>query len=168
MLHRFASSLMRGVSGDDPDGGAGSGVRRRRSEPRRGRSGTPPAGPYGRAQASRWSAPVPHCRRRQHGSPAENRHGGAPRGRPGCNGTARVSLTRIVAPRTRDTEDECACRRSIHPSFGVRCKHEDTTRKPQGAAETKGEAMERAGTKAGVDESMTSSAPRASPGAAAQ
>src|SRR6476619_2243427 len=109
-----------------------------------------------------------HCRRRRRGSPAENRHGGAPRGRPGCNGTVRVSLTRIVAPRTRDMEDECACRRSIHPSFGVRCKYEDTTRKPQGAAETKGDAMERAGTKAGVDESMTSPAPRASPVAAAQ
>ena len=27
-----------------------------------------------------------HCRRRQHGSPAENRHDGAPRGRPGCKG----------------------------------------------------------------------------------
>jgi len=26
--------------------------------------------------------PVSHCRRRHHGSPAENRHGGAPRGVP--------------------------------------------------------------------------------------
>src|SRR3981189_165379 len=41
---RFASSLMRGVSGDDPEGGAGSGVPRLRRVPAgRGRSGTPPA-----------------------------------------------------------------------------------------------------------------------------
>jgi hypothetical protein len=65
------------------------------------------------------TAPVAHCRRRQRGSAAENRHGGAPRGRPGCNGTARVSLTRIVAPRTRDTREECACRRSTPPRRGV-------------------------------------------------
>src|SRR6476619_2566860 len=168
MLYRFASSLMRGVSGDDPAGGAGSGVLRRRREPlpREVRDPARRAVWPGAGKSLVGSGvPLPETAR---GSPAENRHGGAPRGRPGCNGTARVSLTRIVAPRTRDMEDECACRRSIHPSCGVRCKHEDTTRKPQGAAETKGDAMERAGTKAGVDESMTSPAPRASPVAAAQ
>jgi hypothetical protein len=31
-------------------------------------------------------------------------------------------------------EDECACRRSIHPSFGVDANKNDATRMPDGAA----------------------------------
>ena len=43
----FASSLMRGVSGDDPEGAAGSGVLRRRLVTARlGRLGTPPSRHY--------------------------------------------------------------------------------------------------------------------------
>jgi len=37
---------------------------------------------------------VSHCRRRQHGSPTENRHGGAPRGVPVAPGQVRASLAR--------------------------------------------------------------------------
>jgi hypothetical protein len=44
---RFPSSLVRGVSGDDPEGGAGSGVLRRRLVTvRPGRPGTPPSRHY--------------------------------------------------------------------------------------------------------------------------
>ena len=38
--------------------------------------------------------PVSRCRRRHHGSPAENRHGGAPRGVPVAPGQVRASLAR--------------------------------------------------------------------------
>ena len=67
--------------------------------------------------------------------PAENRHGGAPRGVPVAPGQVRASQARAsrLARATR-RKKECACRRSIHPSFGVGCKNEDATRTPQGAA----------------------------------
>src|SRR6266852_5724245 len=47
MLHDFPSSLMRGVSGDDPEGGAGSGVLRQAARNRSPReAGTPPSRHY--------------------------------------------------------------------------------------------------------------------------
>jgi len=56
--------------------------------------------------------PVSRCRRRHHGSPAENRHGGAPRGVPVAPGRGgRASQARQAK--------ECACRRSTRPSSGV-------------------------------------------------
>ena len=77
------------------------------------------------------TAPVFHSRRRRRRSPAENRHGGAPREVPFATGQAAPQGSE-VAPRTRDKSKECACRRSIHPSFGVavrtRYQKEGTTR----------------------------------------
>ena len=52
---------MRGVSGDDPVGGAGSGVPRCGANRNAGRSGPRPPGRYGLARAVA-AAPVPHCR----------------------------------------------------------------------------------------------------------
>ena len=54
-----------------------------------------------------------HCRSCRRGSPAENRHGGAPRGVPVAPGHGGR------ASHARRKREECACRRSIHPSFGV-------------------------------------------------
>jgi len=105
---------MRGVSGDDPEGGAGSGV-----PPVAAR--TAAAGGQGSLRQSLWladkslTAPVFHSRRRRRRSPAENRHGGAPREVPFATGQAAPQGSE-VAPRTRDMTKECACRRSIHPS----------------------------------------------------
>ena len=167
MLHRFASSLMRGVSGDDPAGGAGSGVLRRRREPLLREVRDPACRAYGSAQASRWSAPVP----------LPETAAWVPSRKSPRWSAERASRLQRDGPRIANADRRASHARhrrrvrlsALHPPLvRGRCKHEDTTRKPQGAAETKGEAMERAGTKAGVDESMTSSAPRASLGAAAQ
>jgi len=64
------------------------------AKPHRGRSGIPSARPRGLARDTSLAAPVSHCRRRQHGSPTENRHGGAPRGVPVAPGQVRASLAR--------------------------------------------------------------------------
>jgi hypothetical protein len=67
------------------------------------------------------AAPVSHCRRRQRGSPAENRHGGAPRGVPLATGRCRAAEARWSRlARATDRRDECACRRSARPSSGGR------------------------------------------------
>jgi hypothetical protein len=121
---RFVSSLMRGVSGDDPAGGARRGVLRLAAR-NRSAGGPDPARRALRPGSGQIAGRLRcHCRRRQRGSPAENRHGGAPRGRPGCNGTVRASQARLIAPRKRDGRDECACRRSTGPSPGDRCELE--------------------------------------------
>ncbi len=75
------------------------------------------------------TAPVFHSRRRRHRSQAENRHGGAPREVPFATGQAAPQGAE-VAPRTRDKTKECACRRSIHHSFGV-MRMRDATRIPK-------------------------------------
>ena len=47
---------------------------------------------------------------------------------------SRSPRDRVVALRRRDRKKECACRRSIHPSFGVDANKRNATRPPQGAA----------------------------------
>jgi len=125
---------MRGVSGDDPDGGAGvascdCGANRTAGGPGSRLPGLRPGAGKSLVCSGRTAGEG------QHGSPAENRHGGAPRGRPGCAGRPASRSRGCRASQARQIKiRECACRRSIHPSFGVRCKNEDTTRTPQGAA----------------------------------
>src|SRR5262249_31353640 len=124
---------MRGVSGDDPEGGAGSGVLRRRlvtAGP--GRPGTPPARHYDLAARSSLHGsgrqlPAVIGRRAPKETEArpeaQNRHGGAPRGeRPAAWDARRLaSAWRIASryarrvPRTHPN----VSRRSAHPSFGV-------------------------------------------------
>ena len=58
--------------------------------------------------------------------PAENRHGGAPRGeRPASWDAPHPAGCGSVAPHPRDTRDKCACRRSAHPSIGDGREHKD-------------------------------------------
>src|SRR6478736_10245284 len=61
IVYRFAFLAREGVSGDDPVGGAGSGVPRCGANRNAGRSGPRPPGRYGLARAVA-AAPVPHCR----------------------------------------------------------------------------------------------------------
>ena len=79
---RFPSSLMRGVSGDDPEGGAGSGVLRPRLVT--AGSGGPVHRPPGMTTWLRGASLHGSGGNAGDGSearpPAENRHGGAPRG----------------------------------------------------------------------------------------
>ena len=56
---------------------------------------------------------------------------------------SRSPRDRVVARRRRDRKNECACRRSIHPSFGVDANKNDATRMPQGAAGRTAVAKER-------------------------
>src|SRR4051794_38913056 len=103
---------MRGVSGDEPEGGAGEWRPALRREPQRREVRTPTARPDGVAWAVA-AAPVSHCRRRKRGSrpktaTVERREG------------SRSPRDRVVARRRRDRTKECACRRSIHPSSGGR------------------------------------------------
>jgi hypothetical protein len=150
---------MRGVSGDDPEGGAGSGVP--------GCGANRNAGGQGSLRQPLWladkspAAPVFHSRRRRHRSPAENRHGGAPREVPFATGQAAPQGSE-VAPRTRDKTKRVPCRRSIHPSVGVKwdcwcrqitagsptealakggCEEERQTRTPERVAGTRKTAL---------------------------
>ena len=129
----FTSSLRGGVSGDDPDDGAGSGVPRLRREPQRGRSGTPPIRPLGLTRAGRSSAPVPLPE-------AAARVPGRKSPRRSAERASRLQRDgprfahAVVAPRTRDITEECACRRSATPSLGADLEKKGTTRTPQGAA----------------------------------
>src|SRR3979409_1567569 len=93
---------MRGVSGDDPEGGAGSGVPRLRLVTAgSGGPGHRPPGITTWLRGARCTDPeaMPEMEARP---PAENRHGGAPRGeRPG-SGVAPPLTSAEVAPRKRD------------------------------------------------------------------
>src|SRR5262245_18634575 len=99
MLHTHPSSLMRGVSGDDPEDGARSGgPRQRLVTVRRG----------GSAPALGALRPGPEAR------PAQNRHGGAPRGgRPSPRDARRLAS----AWRVRNTPNGCLA--STRRSFGA-------------------------------------------------
>src|SRR6476660_2231652 len=109
-------SLMRGVSGDDPDRRSGSVASRgRRSEPRHGRYGTQSARSCDRAGGQvatwiRWT--LPELKR---GPAAGNRHGGAPRGAiPVAPGSPRaVNAASRLASVIEDPV--CALRRSAAP-----------------------------------------------------
>src|SRR5262249_4574325 len=90
MLHSFPSSLFEGRLRRHPEGGAGSGVLRRRLVTAcLGRPGTPPARHYDLAARSSLHGSEGNCppvegggrpSRRKRGPEAKNRHGGAPRG----------------------------------------------------------------------------------------
>jgi hypothetical protein len=125
---------MRGVSGDDPEGGAGSGVLRLRLVTAgSGGPGHRPPGIRTWLRGARCTDPeaMPEMEARP---PAKNRHGGAPRGaRPSVEGRQGASQAPGLPPRTRVSQDArgradgrplrvplhpCACRRSARPSSG--------------------------------------------------
>src|SRR5205823_14043216 len=102
----FAYSLMRGVSGDDPEGGAGSGVLRRRLVTAcPGRQGPRPPGTTTWVRGVRCTDPKATARRcRTAGAEgagsaapgAQNRHGGAPRGERPASWDARRLARRLA------------------------------------------------------------------------
>ena len=120
MLSRFPSSLLRGVSGDDPAGGAGSGV------PRRRRETAAPGGPGSRRPGLRGLAPTHRWRLR-----CPTAGGGSVGPRPKIATVERREGSRShrdrSAPRKRGRRasqarrrrNECACRRSTRPSSGA-------------------------------------------------
>src|SRR6188768_642904 len=96
-----------------------------RREPQRGRSGTPPIRPYGLTRAGRSSAPVP----------LPEAAARVPGRKPPRRSAERASRLQrddprfahaVVAPRTRDITEECACRRSATPSFGGWMRRKET------------------------------------------
>src|SRR3981081_2925977 len=113
---RFASSLMRGVSGDDPEGGAGSGVPRPRLVTAgSGGPGHRPPGIRTWLRGARCTDPeaMPEMEARPAG---ENRHGGATRGeRPASWDAPRLTSADGRASQARQ-QHKCACRRSARPS----------------------------------------------------
>src|SRR3954453_20561131 len=73
--------------------------------------------------------------------PAENRHGGAPRGeRPASWDAPRLTRADGRVSQTRQ-QHKCACRRSAHPSWGMDAKGKARTRAQQRAAGTKNTAL---------------------------
>jgi hypothetical protein len=74
--------------------------------------------------------------------PAENRHGGAPRGeRPTSWDAPRLTSADHVASRKRDNRDSAPVGAPPTPPFGDGRDHEDTTRAQQRAAGTKKTAL---------------------------
>ena len=73
--------------------------------------------------------------------PAENRHGGAPRGeRPASWDAPRLTRADRRVSQTRQ-QNKCACRRSAHPSFGDGRERKRRTRAQQRAAGTNNTAL---------------------------
>ena len=106
---------LRGVSGDDPEGGAGSGVLRRRLVTARlGRQGPRPPGTTTWVRGARCTDPEAPARRcRTAGAEgagsaapgAQNRHGGAPRGeRPASWDAPRLTSADGRVSQTRQTK----------------------------------------------------------------
>ena len=117
---RFASSLRRGVSGDDPAGGAGSGPVSRSANRSLGRFGTPSAKPHGLVAGKALIWIRRHCRRWQHGFRGRKSPRWSAEGRrPGRNGMRRVSLMRLSRLASATRRPVRASRRSAHPSLGV-------------------------------------------------
>ena len=116
---RFSSSLLRGVSGDDPDGGAGSGVPRRRRETasREVRDPVRQAFVAWRRHIAGGSG-VPLPATAAWVPDRKSPRWSAERG-PGRTGTGPRLASAGVAPRKRDRTKECACRRSTRPSSGA-------------------------------------------------
>jgi hypothetical protein len=89
-----------------------------RTAPREARDPVPPGLAPGGGQAAAQIRC--HCRRCRRGSPAENRHGGAPRGAPVAPGhggrasharqTERVRLSALHPPLVRGAQWDCCCR----------------------------------------------------------
>src|SRR4029079_11298409 len=101
-----------------PKGGAGSGVLRPRLVTAgSGGPGHRPPGMTTWLRGARCTDPeaMPEMEARP---PAENRHGGAPRGeRPASWDAPRLTRADGRVSQTRQ-QDKCACRRSAHPSLG--------------------------------------------------
>jgi hypothetical protein len=99
-------------------GGAGSGVLRPRLVTAgSGGPGHRPPGMTTWLRGARCTDPeaMPEMEARP---PAENRHGGAPRGERPASWDAPRLTSAEVAPRKRDKQNKCACRRSARPSLG--------------------------------------------------
>ena len=111
-----------------------------RREPQRGRSGTPPIRSYGLTRAGRSSAPVPLPE-------AAARVPGRKSPRRSAERASRLQRDgprfahAVVAPRTRDITEECACRRSATPSLGVDAKERRRTPTHKRGAGTKKTAL---------------------------
>src|SRR6476469_7127927 len=140
---RFPSSLMRGVSGDDPEGGAGSGVLRPRLVT--AGSGGPVHRPPGMTTWLRGASLHGSGGNAGDGSearpPAENRHGGAPRGeRPASWDAPR--LTRADPSRLASATNEIVRLSALRPPLqGDGRDHKDDTRAQQRAAGTNNTAL---------------------------
>src|SRR3954469_9173338 len=125
-------------------GGAGSGVLRPRLVTAgSGGPGHRPPGMTTWLRGARCTYPeaMPEMEARP---PAENRHGGAPRGeRPASWDAPRLTSADRRVSQTRQ-QDKCACRRSAHPSFGFLGDgrdYKDQTRAQQRAARTNNTAL---------------------------
>jgi hypothetical protein len=95
---------MRGVSGDDPEGGAGSGVPRLRREPYRGRSGPRPPGISRPGAGSRCGSGVPLSEMAAWVPGRKSPRWSAERG-PGRTGTGPRLGSAGVAPRKRGKKE---------------------------------------------------------------
>ena len=131
----------RGVSGDDPEGGAGSGVLRPRLVTAgSGGPGHRPPGMTTWLRGARCTDPeaMPEMEARP---PAENRHGGAPRGeRPASWDAPR--LTRADRSRLANATTEIVRLSALRPPLlGGWTRKENETRAQQRAAGTKNTAL---------------------------
>ncbi len=130
----FTSSLGGGVSGDDPDDGAGSGVPRLRREPQRGEVRDPAHGAYRLTRAGRGPAPVP----------LPEAAARVPGRKPPRRSAERASRLQrdgprfahaVVAPRTRDTREKSApVGAPPPPLWGQTWKRKARRGTPRGAA----------------------------------
>src|SRR4051795_968516 len=118
MVQRFPSSLMEGrLLETILKGGAGSSVLRPRLVTAgSGGPGHRPPGMMTWLRGARCTDPeeMPEMEARP---PAENRHGGAPRGERPASWDA-ASPARISRVSQTRQQHKCACRRSAHPSLG--------------------------------------------------
>jgi hypothetical protein len=150
---------MRGVSGDDPEGGAGSGVPGCGANRCRGRSGIPPPALVACGQVADGSGlPLPEAAASVPGR--KSPWWSAERG-PVRYGTGRAARLGGRASHARQNK-RVPCRRSIHPSFGVKwdcwcrqitagspaealakggCEEERQTRTPERVAGTRKTAL---------------------------
>jgi hypothetical protein len=127
LLHYASISLTRGVSGDDPAGGARCGVPEARPYPRPGRFGTSaaPGATPGRRGCPRERAGG-NSGHAERGAGPKSPGWSAERPVPVCLGTA-ASRKRGVAPYERDRNEDTASRRSSRPS--VRGRRRELKRK---------------------------------------
>ena len=135
---RFVSSLMRGVSGDDPAGGARRGVPRLAARNRSaGGPGPRPPGLTARQRANRWSAPVPLPE-------TAARVPGRKSPRWSAERASRLQRDGPCLASAADRASQARWKRRVRlsalhrPLAGVGANMKDATRTPKGAAGTKG------------------------------
>ena len=124
MLERFPSSLRGAFS--ETILKAERGVASRDCGANRSAGGPGPRPPSlcDLARAGRWSAPVPLPETAARVPGRKSPRWSAERASR-LQRDAPRSAHAVVAPRTRDITEECACRRSIHPWFGVAVRTRD-------------------------------------------